>query len=80
MSLLNVSGSSFAFVLGTYFNEEEAIVLQLVFWVFYSMGSGVFRNLNKANHFVYLISYISPYRYSCEALLRLVLVGRPEYF
>ena len=53
MVILNLSGSSFAFVLGTFCNDNDAILFQLMFFVIFNLGSGVFANLAKANSFIY---------------------------
>ena len=75
MTILNLAGSAFAFVLGTFANDNDAILLQLMFFVIYNLGSGVFANLNKCNWFIWYCQYFSPYRYAVEVMLRLILRG-----
>ena len=38
-----------------------------------NFGSGLFVNANSSNYLVKFLTWISPFRYTCEALLRTLL-------
>jgi hypothetical protein len=40
-----------------------------------NFGAGLFSNLKDGNIFVKTLGYISPFRYACEAMIRIFLKG-----
>jgi len=57
-------------------NEIAALVVNQFVIIVFNFGAGLFTNLGpSANWFVRFIGYISPFRYCCERMLRILLNG-----
>ena len=74
--VLALQGSSYGFMFGCILENEEAGIN----WLQYSdmvflFGSGFYVNLKTANWFIKFLGYISPFRYTIEPLLRIMLRG-----
>ena len=76
MAILTVQGSSYGFMWGCIIDDVEAgincLQYTLMVWLF---GSGFYVNLKTANWFIKFLGYISPFRYTSEKLLRVMLNG-----
>jgi hypothetical protein len=79
MLLTAISGATFGFLIGCIFDSDmAAIVVVQLFFILFSFGAGSLTNLGSTNVVVTFLSYISPFRYSCELFMRRLLAGR-EY-
>uniref|UniRef100_A0A7S3CL40 ABC transporter domain-containing protein n=1 Tax=Strombidium rassoulzadegani TaxID=1082188 RepID=A0A7S3CL40_9SPIT len=72
--LIALQGSTYGFLFGCILDNEEAGIN----WLQYSdmvflFGSGFYVNLKTANWLIQGIGYVSPFRYSTEYLLRILL-------
>jgi hypothetical protein len=75
--IVGVSGSSFGFMFGCILDNEQQglLVTNLIFTVF-QFGGGLFASLGPgANEVVKVIGWVSPFRYACEKMLRVMLNG-----
>jgi ABC-type multidrug transport system permease subunit len=76
--LFAVQGSTYGFLFGCVIDNEEAGINWLQYSdMVYLFGSGFYVNLKTANWLIKAIGYTSPFRYSTERLLRILLKGRP---
>ena len=73
------SGSSFGFMFGCILdNEIAALVINQFVIIVFNFGAGLFTSLGPgANWFVKMLGYISPFRYACEKMMRILLAGLP---
>ena len=51
--------------------------MSTLFIILFTFGAGCFSNLGLATPFSTFLGYISPFRYSCEILMRYILDGKP---
>jgi hypothetical protein len=72
--LISVTGSSFGFMWGTFFNSDtQAVSSSIVFLLISALGAGQFINLGKTTTIVKIVSTITPLRYSVEKYFRRLL-------
>ena len=70
----NLIGTSYGLMMGCFFdNDQTGIILMMYTVIVFDMGAGIFSNLKGANFFIKFLSYISPFRYANELLLRVIL-------
>jgi hypothetical protein len=76
--IIAVSGSSFGFMFGCVIdNAQAALMLNQFSIIALNFGAGLFSNLKNANFIISFLGYVSPFRFACEALIRLFLKGLP---
>ena len=81
LMLLCVMGSTYGFMFGCLLDNEQQGINWLQYTdMVYLFGCGVFINLKTANWFIKFIGYISPFRYTAEIFLRIMLKDVTETF
>lgn len=72
-----LSGSSFGFMFGCLdLDDMAALILNQFAITTFNFGSGMFANNGTNNIFVKFLSWISPFRYASESMMRTMLRGK----
>lgn len=57
-------------------NEMVGLNINQMFLIIFNFGSGIFINNNSTNVIIKFLTWISPFRYASEAMMRTFLTGK----
>ena len=78
LSLSTLQGSTFGFMFGIIYNDiESAANVMSTIACCLTYTCGVYVNLKTGPWYIRFMGYISPFRYTCEKLMRILLRGLP---
>jgi len=78
LSLSTLQGSTYGFMFGIIYNDIESaanVLSTIASCLTYTCG--VYVNLKTGPWYIKFMGYISPFRYTCEKLMRILLRGLP---